>query len=112
MICGGWNKENTYTLLTTIAAAEGLVLYNIVYPRNLPTALVQSGIADVLQKLGETSYYDHILGVIPNNIIKPFAEENVLSFLILAAAASIALTKMLSSDKKEVVIKGLFGLQG
>ena len=27
--------------------------------------LVQSGMADVPQKLGETSYYDHILGVIP-----------------------------------------------
>ena len=69
----------TYTLLTTIAAAAvGLVLYNIVSPGNLPTALVQSGMADVPQKLGETSYYDHILGVIPNNIIKPFAEGNVL----------------------------------
>lgn len=103
----------TYTLLTTIAAAAvGLVLYNIVSPGNLPTALVQSGMADVPQKLGETSYYDHILGVIPNNIIKPFAEGNVLSILILAAAAGIALTKMPSSDKKkEVVMKGLFGLQ-
>ena len=93
------------------AAAVGLVLYNIVSPGNLPTALVQSGMADVPQKLGETSYYDHILGVIPNNIIKPFAEGNVLSILILAAAAGIALTKMPSSDKKEVVMKGLFGLQ-
>ncbi len=102
----------TYTLLTTIAAAAvGLVLYNIVSPGNLPTALVQSGMADVPQKLGETSYYDHILGVIPNNIIKPFAEGNVLSILILAAAAGIALAKMPSSDKKEVVMKGLFGLQ-
>ena len=102
----------TYTLLTTIAAAAvGLVLYNIVSPGNLPTTLVQSGMADVPQKLGETSYYDHILGVIPNNIIKPFAEGNVLSILILAAAAGIALAKMPSSDKKEVVMKGLFGLQ-
>ena len=90
----------TYTLLTTIAAAAvGLVLYNIVSPGNLPTSLVQSGMADVPQKLGETSYYDHILGVIPNNIIKPFADGNVLSILILAAAAGIALTKMPSSDK-------------
>ena len=102
----------TYTLLTTIAAAAvGLILYNIVAPGNLPTALVQSGMADVPQKLGETSYYDHILGVIPNNIIKPFAEGNVLSILILAAAAGIALAKMPCSDKKDVVIKGLFGLQ-
>ena len=46
----------TYTLLTTIAAAAvGLVLYNIVSPGNLPTALVQSGMADVPQKLGVVS---------------------------------------------------------
>ena len=92
----------TYTLLTTIAAAAvGLVLYNIVSPGNLPTALVQSGMADVPQKLGETSYYDHILGVIPNNIIKPFAEGNVLSILILAAAAGIALARCHQAIRKK-----------
>ena len=101
-----------YTLLTTIAAAAvGLVLYNIVSPGYLPSTVVQSGMADLPQNLGETSYYDHILGVIPNNIIKPFAEGNVLSILILAAAAGIALAKMPQTDKKEVVVKGLLGLQ-
>ncbi len=102
----------TYTLLTTFAAAAvGLVLYNIIAPGNLPAAMVQSGMADVPQNLGETSYYDHILGVIPNNIIKPFSEGNVLSILLLAAAVGIALAKMPQDDKKEVVMKGLFGLQ-
>lgn len=102
----------TYTLLTTFAAAAvGLVLYNVIAPGNLPAALVQSGMADVPQNLGETSYYDHILGVIPNNIVKPFADGNVLSILMLAAAVGIALAKMPQNDKKEVVVKGLFGLQ-
>ena len=101
-----------YTLLTTIAAAAvGLVLYNIVAPGNLPTDMVQSGTSELPQNLEQTSYYDHILGVIPNNIIKPFAEGNVLSILLLAAAAGIALAKMPQSDKKEVVVKGLLGLQ-
>lgn len=101
-----------YTLLTTIAAAAvGLVLYNIVAPGNLPTDMVQSGTSELPQNLEQTSYYDHILGVIPNNIIKPFAEGNVLSILLLAAAAGIALAKMPQSDKKDVVMKGLLGLQ-
>lgn len=101
-----------YTLLTTIAAAAvGLVLYNIVAPGNLPTYMVQSGTSELPQNLEQTSYYDHILGVIPNNIIKPFAEGNVLSILLLAAAAGIALAKMPQSDKKDVVVKGLLGLQ-
>ena len=101
-----------YTLLTTIAAAAvGLVLYNIVAPGNLPTDMVLSGTSELLQNLEQTSYSDHILGVIPNNIIKPFAEGNVLSILLLAAAAGIALAKMPQSNKKEVVVKGLLGLQ-
>ena len=101
-----------YTLLTTIAAAAvGLVLYNIVAPGNLPTDMVQSGTSELPQNLEQTSYYAHILGVIPNNIIKPFAEGNVLSILLLAAAAGIALAKMPQSNKKEVVVKGLLGLQ-
>ena len=101
-----------YTLLTTIAAAAvGLVLYNIVAPGNLPTDMVLSGTSELPQNLEQTSYSDHILGVIPNNIIKPFAEGNVLSILLLAAAAGIALAKMPQSDKKDVVVKGLLGLQ-
>lgn len=101
-----------YTLLTTIAAAAvGLVLYNIVAPGNLPTNMVLSGTSELPQNLEQTSYYDHILGVIPNNIIKPFAEGNVLSILLLAAAAGIALAKMPQSNKKDVVVKGLLGLQ-
>lgn len=101
-----------YTLLTTIAAAAvGLVLYNIVAPGNLPTDMVLSGTSELPQNLEQTSYYDHILGVIPNNIIKPFAEGNVLSILLLAAAAGIALAKIPQSNKKEVVVKELLGLQ-
>ena len=101
-----------YTLFTTIAAAAvGLVLYHVIAPDNLPTAMAQSGVAELPQNLGETSYYNHILGVIPNNIIKPFADGNVLSILILAASIGIALAKMPQSDKKEVLMKGLLGLQ-
>ena len=107
-----FRRALVYTMLTTFAAAAvGLLLYNIVQPGNLPQAMVQSGTSALPQDLGETSYYDHILGVIPNNIVRPFAEGNVLSILILAAAVGIALAKMPSSDKKDVIIKGLQGLQ-
>ena len=107
-----FRRALVYTMLTTFAAAAvGLLLYNIVLPGNLPQAMVQSGTSALPQDLGETSYYDHILGVIPNNIVRPFAEGNVLSILILAAAVGIALAKMPSSDKKDVIIKGLQGLQ-
>ncbi len=101
-----------YTFLTTIAAAAvGLALYVIISPGNLPADVVRSGGTGVPQSLGNTSYYEHILEVIPNNIIRPLIEGNVLSVLLLSAAIGIALAKMPSTDKKDVILKALFGLQ-
>ena len=100
-----------YTLLTTFAAAAtGALLYVLIAPGNLPLeALVQAdeAIADAPQQ----SYYDHILTVIPNNIVKPFLEGNVLSLLLLAFAVGIGLSKLPDSENKAVVVKGLLGLQ-
>ncbi len=102
----------TYTLLTTFAAAfVGLVLYNIVAPENMPQSTMQGGVAGLPQNMGNTSYYEHIIGVVPNNIVKPFAEGNVLSILVLAAVVGIALAKLPQSERKTTVMNGLLGLQ-
>lgn len=102
----------TYTLLTTItAAAVGLVLYLIIRPSNLPAELVSQGSADIPQDLGGETYYDHILGVIPNNIVKPFLEGNVLSLLLIAFAVGFALAKMPASTSKQALMNVLQGLQ-
>ena len=57
------------------------------------------------------SYYDHILSVIPNNIIRPFLEGNVLSLLLIAFAIGLGLSRLPESESKQVVVKGLTGLQ-
>lgn len=102
----------TYTLLTTItAAAVTLLLYVIIAPGNLPAAVVQRGIADVPQDLGKLSYYDHILSVVPNNIVKPLLEGNVLSILLLAFSVGIALAKLPETENKNIITKGIEGLQ-
>ena len=102
----------TYTLLTTIAAAAvGLVLYLIISPENLPVEVVAAGQNDVPENLGELSYYDHILSVIPNNVVEPFAQGNVLSILIISAAVGLALAFIKKSENVQVLIKGIFGLQ-
>ena len=104
-----------YTLLTTFsAAAVGAILYVLVAPGNLPAEAI-SGISQPIpgQSLPDispqTSFYDHILGVIPNNIVKPFLEGNVLSLLLLAFAIGIALSKLPESENKSVIVKGLLG---
>ena len=82
----------------------------LVAPGNLPIeALDQAdrAIVDAPQQ----SYYDHILTVIPNNIVKPFLECNVLSLLLLAFAVGIGLSRLPESENKAVVVKGLLGLQ-
>ena len=86
-----------YTILTTVAAAAvGLILYIIVAPGNLPSNLINK-IGDVSQSIGvaETSYTEHFLSVVPNNIVRPFLEGNVLSLILIAFAVGIALSRMM-----------------
>jgi Na+/H+-dicarboxylate symporter len=100
-----------YTLLTTFAAAVvGAILYAVVAPGNLPAEAISSTTqpSDISS---QTSFYDHILSVIPNNIVKPFLEGNVLSLLLLAFAVGIGLSKLPESENKAVVVKGLLALQ-
>lgn len=102
----------TYTLLTTFSAAlVGLVLYNIIAPGNLPADIVGAAAGDVPQKLEKLTYYEHFLSVIPNNVLQPFLAGNVLSVLLIAAFAGLALAFMPKTDNRELLLKGIKGLQ-
>ncbi len=100
-----------YTLMTTFAAAAiGALLYVMIAPGNLPVESLSQGEAAAVD-VPQQTYYDHILNVIPNNIVKPFLEGNVLSLLVLAFAVGIGLSKLPMSENKTAVVKGLLGLQ-
>lgn len=120
----------TYTLLTTIcAAAVGLVLYVFISPGNLPVEVISQGKVDVPDNLGSLSYYDHILSVVPSNIIQPFANGNVLSILLISAAVGLGIAYLLKSENENslerknlktqklknenilIIYKGIMGLQ-
>ena len=104
----------TYTLLTTVAAAAvGMVLYRIISPDNLPLEAIQgdTGIDSVKQELGDASYMDYIIGIVPDNVLRPLVEGNVLSLLLIAVAVGIALARMPESDSKRTLMNGLYGLQ-
>ena len=97
----------TYTLLTTIAAAAiGAILYVIIAPGSLDTIQQTSA-----PQQPDVTYYDHIVSIIPNNIVKPFFDGNVLSLLILAFAMGLGLSKLPESENKTIITKGLLGLQ-
>ena len=106
-----FGRTLTYTLLTTFAAAAvGAMLYVLITPSSLPegsTIAIEAPSGAV----GGASYSDHLLSVIPNNIVRPFLEGNVLSLLLLAFAVGIGLSKLADSENKSVIVKGLLGLQ-
>ncbi|MBO7552924.1 MAG: dicarboxylate/amino acid:cation symporter [Bacteroidaceae bacterium] len=100
-----------YTLLTTFAAAVvGAVLYVLIAPGNLPLESITLS-SETPVATQEMSYADHLLSVIPNNIVRPFLEGNVLSLLLLAFAIGIGLSKLPETENKGVLVKGILGLQ-
>lgn len=104
----------TYTLLTTVAAAAvGMLLYRIISPDNLPLEAIHgdTGIDSVKQELGDASYMDYIIGIVPDNVLRPLVEGNVLSLLLIAVAVGIALARMPETDSKRTLMNGLYGLQ-
>ena len=101
----------TYTLLTTFAAATvGAVLYVLIAPGNLPLEAISEP-SQPSDFAPQTSYIDHIISIVPDNIVKPGLEGNVLSLLLLAFAIGFGLSKLPDSENKAVVVKGLLGLQ-
>lgn len=104
-----------YTVLTTLAAsAVGALLYILVAPGNLPAALQESGTAAVQNQqsgIAIKSYVDHILSVVPDNLLTPLATNNVMGVLLVAAAAGLALAFMEKNDNVKTLIRGILGLQ-
>ena len=99
----------TYTLLTTLAAAlVGMGIYLMISPQNLPEGMLSS-VGEVAP--GGSTFYEHIVSVIPNNVVQPFLSGNVLSILLIAIAIGLALAWMPETEGKSVVVKGISGLQ-
>lgn len=101
-----------FTVLTTFSAAlVGLVLYVIVAPGNLPAGLVESTEFAGQSELSGFSFKDHFLSIVPNNIVRPFLEGNVLSLILIAFAVGLALANIKRTEGIEIVVKTLHGLQ-
>lgn len=101
----------TYTLLTTfVAGIVGMLLYYFFTPSNIPLNIINANPAGS-SELENFSYYDHIISIIPNNILQPLVSNNVLSVIIVAASIGLGLSFSPKSENKEVLIKILYGLQ-
>lgn len=99
-----------YTLATTIAAAiVGAILYVVIAPGNVPAEI--AGTATLSDNVKSLSYLDHILSIIPNNILQPFVSGNVLSVLLIAAAFGMALALMPANERRDGLLNTILGLQ-
>lgn len=101
----------TYTLLTTIsAAAVALGLYLVIRPGNVPRSVIHAQEHTAAVE-SSTSYADHLISVIPDNVVRPLLEGNVLALLLICFAVGIAISRMPESRPKEIVVNGLAGIQ-
>lgn len=77
-----------YTLLTTVVAATvALALFQLIDPVATDTAALSPSIAVA----HPSSYWEHLLGVIPTNVVEPFLNNNVMGVLFIAMALSLAI---------------------
>lgn len=107
-----FGKTIKFTLLTTIiATVVGILVYFAVAPSNLPESAVKNGEAKLPQNISGLLYADHLLNVVPNNIVRPLLDGNVLSVLFLAFAIGIALSRMTESEGRTSLINIVVGLQ-
>lgn len=90
-------KVVKYTLLTTIISAGiALLLFLLINPAR--AAFVCQ--ATVTDDFG--GYFDFMCKLIPNNVVQPFAENNVIGMMLIAVALSLA-TLTLPSENKLVL---------
>lgn len=100
----------TYTLLTTLTASlVALAYYVLISPGNLPPQAV--GAEESVGDKVEFSYADHIMSVIPDNIVKPLLDGNVLALLLMCFAIGIAISQMPGGKAKDFLLTGLTAIQ-
>lgn len=101
----------TYTLLTTTAAAlVGLAYYLLISPGNLPASALSAENPTAAVST-DVSYADHLMSVIPDNIVRPLLDGNILALLLICFAVGIAISRMPDSTPKQTLLNLLDGLQ-
>lgn len=110
-------KTLTLTVLTSfVAALVGLALYLIVKPDQLEPGVVSAvtGDASAMEQISRQpeTVYGHILAAIPDNLVAPFLDGNVLPIVLISACIGIAIA-VLGRDSANVraLRDAILGLQ-
>lgn len=99
------------TLLTTFAAAAlALGFYLLVRPGSIPASALHAE-NPVARQAQEFSYSDHLLSIIPDNVVRPLLDGNVLALLLMCFAAGIAISRMPESEPRKTLVNLLNATQ-
>lgn len=100
-----FRRTITYTLLTTLVAASiAAFLFVIFAPANvaIPVDGAQA------PKVAESSYFEYVRSVIPDNFLSPFLSANVISVLLVSSAIGLALSKLEKNSRPREVLTAFF----
>lgn len=90
-----------YTIGTTLVAATiGMLLFWIIEPS-------QSGLHHGQIVEAEGSYLSFLINIIPENLVEPFLENNVLGMAFIGAVLSLAILKL--PEKQSHLLRDVFG---
>ena len=102
-----WKKTLFYTFSTTlIAASISCFLFLFIKPGNVDALQTAAPLAT------KQTYLDHITAIIPQNIISPFLEQQVMTVLFLGILIGIAIRFIPNKEAKKTIQLFFQGFHG
>ncbi|MBP9752658.1 MAG: dicarboxylate/amino acid:cation symporter [Proteobacteria bacterium] len=90
-------KVVRYTILTTIIAASLAAFLFFIFNPSMPNMAI---VKDTTQASQGMSYINHLLNIVPSNILQPFVDHNVIGVLFIALFFGLGILK-LPDEKRE-----------
>ena len=104
-----WRRTLFYTLTTTVLAVlVAAVLYLIIAPSNVYTVTPNAS----LDAVASISYGQHLLQIIPDNLIRAFSECQVLTVLFISVVTGLSIRAVPNPEARQTVQRFFEGFHG
>lgn len=104
-----WRRAMTYTMSTTlIAATVSCILYILIHPNMVETVAQHSSVP----KAAQLSYFQHISTMIPDTILTPFIEHQVMGVLLLGIVIGVAIRYIPEPESRQTITSFFRGAHG
>ncbi|HVY53047.1 MAG TPA: dicarboxylate/amino acid:cation symporter [Gammaproteobacteria bacterium] len=103
-----WQRTIVFTLATTaIAAAISCLLYLLIAPENVGATTVIA-----TPENNSLTYWQHLAGLIPENIFSPFLEHQVMGVLLVGIILGIAIRYIPDQEARKTITQFFKGAHG